>query len=191
MATISKDRASAGSGAAAFFGAAAVGVVAGLTANIARKAAVQGVTAVSGDWLEGLKAEHAMTLKIFDGIEATKDDQTGKRSFLLMQLKHALGKHAFQEENVVYASLRKFGLAEEADKFSHEHAYVKQHLFNLTELPKDDPAWIEEVRAFRREIEQHIRTEEDTVFPRLHEKLGDEGNKHITWSMNKEGFKLA
>jgi len=191
MATVAKARAGAGSNAGAFIGAAAVGVVAGLTANLARKVAVQGVTAVAGDWMEGLKAEHAMTLKIFDAIEATGNDQGRKRSLLLMQLKHALGKHAFQEENVVYPAMRQHGQTDAADALSHDHAYVKQHLFNLTDTPRDSAAWLTEVRTFRDALERHIREEEDTIFPELHRTLGDDGNKHVTLAMNKEGFKLA
>jgi iron-sulfur cluster repair protein YtfE (RIC family) len=114
-----------------------------------------------------------------------------RRGLLLMQLKHALAKHAFQEENVVYPAMRTHDQVEAADGLSHDHAYVKQYLFELTEMAKDSPAWLDKVRAFRADLEKHIREEEDQLFPALHQALGDAGNKHVTMAMNKEGFKIA
>lgn len=170
---------------------AAAGLVVGLLANLTRKAAVQAPTLLAGQWDEALAAEHAAALKIFDLLEKTDDDATARRSFLLMQLKHAISKHAFQEENVVYAMMRDQGLAEAADHLNHEHGYVKQYFFDLTEMEKSDPAWLPKLREFRGLIESHMREEEDDLFPKLRAKLSAEQNKHVTAAMSKEGFKLA
>lgn len=170
---------------------AATGVVAGLLANVLRKAAVQAPTVMAGSWDKALAAEHAAALKIFDLLEKTTEKDTARRSFLLMQLKHAVGKHAFQEENVVYAMMRDQGLTEAADHLNHEHGYVKQYFFDLTEMPKDDAGWLPKLREFRGLIEKHMREEEDDLFPRLRGQLSDAQNKHITAAMNKEGLKLA
>ena len=113
-------------GKGALIGAAVAGIAVGLVANLGRKAVVQGMTASAGNWSDGLKAEHAATLKIFDTLQETDDRQTAKRKTLLVQLKHALGKHAFEEENVVYPAMREHGLTEEADHLNHDHGYVKQ-----------------------------------------------------------------
>jgi hemerythrin-like domain-containing protein len=172
--------------------AAAIGGLAiGLMANMGRKAVVQGMTASAGEWDHALAAEHEATLLIFDKLQETTENNTAKRKFLLMQLKHALAKHAHQEENVVYPAMRANGLTSEADELNKEHGYVKQFLFDLTEMEPSDTRWAAKVAEFRTEIEEHMREEEDTLFPSLREKLGDEGNHHITVAMNKEGFKLA
>jgi hemerythrin-like domain-containing protein len=170
---------------------AATGVVAGLFANLLRKAAVQAPTVMAGNWDEALAAEHVAALKIFDLLEKTTEKDTGRRSFLLMQLKHAISKHAFQEENVVYAMMRDQGLSDAADHLNYEHGYVKQYFFDLTEMAKSDPAWLTKLRDFRDLIEKHMREEEDDLFPALRGKMSDAQNKHITAAMNKEGFKLA
>ena len=172
-------------------GAAVAGLAVGLVANLGRKAVVQGMTAALGDWADGLIAEHAATSKIFDALEQTTVADTNKRTMLLTQLKHALGKHAFQEENVVYPAMRRHGLTSEADHLNHDHAYVKQFLFELTEMERNDAGWLPKVREFRTELDRHVREEEDTLFPKLHAALGPEGNEHVTAAMNKEGFKLA
>jgi hemerythrin superfamily protein len=182
---------SGGGSTGALIGAAAAGVAIGLIANLGRKAAVQAPTFMAGEWDEALKAEHAATLKLFDAMQATTDKNTTKRSMLLMQLKHALAKHALQEENAVYPALRDAGQKGEADHLNHDHGYVKQYLYDLDNMAKDSPAFLAKVAEFRSAIEEHVREEEDTIFPALKAKLSPEKNKALTTAMNKEGFKLA
>ena len=170
---------------------AAAGIAIGLAANLLRKSAVQAPTAFAGNWDKALAGEHAAALKIFDLLEGTPDGAVARRSMLLAQLKHAIGKHAFQEENVVYAMMRDHGLTEAADHLNHEHGYVKQYFFDLGEMPKDDPKWLPKLKEFRAMIESHMREEEEDLFPRLRSQLSEEQNKHVTAAMNKEGFKLA
>lgn len=172
-------------------GIAAAGLFAGLAAAVGRKAIVQAASALSGDWLDALKTEHKLALAILGKMEATADTQTTKRTMLLMQLKHALAKHAFQEENVIYPALRDHDEREEADHLNHDHGYVKQFLFELTELPKNSSSWGAKAREFRTALEKHIREEEDDIFPTLKQRLSAEENSHLTTAMNKEGFKLA
>lgn len=175
----------------AIIGAAAAGVAVGLVANLGRKAAVQAPTMMAGDWDEALKAEHEATLKLFDALESTTEKNTTKRSMLLMQLKHALAKHALQEENAVYPALREAGQVGDADQLNGEHGYVKQYLYDLENMPKESPAFVAKLREFRTHIEKHMREEENQIFPQLKAKLSPEKNKALTALMNKEGFKLA
>lgn len=190
MATAADRQTSSSTGRTIAIGAVA-GVAAGLLANLVRKGVVQAPTALAGNWDQALAAEHKAALAIFDQLQQTDNSQTGRRSFLLMQLKHAISKHAFQEENTVYAMMRDQGLPEAADHLNHEHGYVKQFFFDLGEMPKDDPAWLPKLNEFRSYIEKHMREEEDDLFPRVRSTLSDEQNKHLTMAMNKEGLKLA
>ena len=180
-----------GNSTGALLAAGAAGLAVGLAANVARKFAVQAPTMLSGDWDEALKAEHQLTLKVFDAIEATTEKNTTKRATLLMNLKHMLSKHAMEEENAVYPAMRDAGDAESADHLNNDHGYVKQYLYDLGQMPKDSPAWIGKVRQFRADLEKHMREEEDTLFPQLKAKLTPEKNKALTAAMNKEGLKLA
>jgi hemerythrin superfamily protein len=182
---------SEGGSTGALLGAAAAGVALGVAAMIGRKVAVQAPTVLAGNWDEALAAEHAATLKLFDAIEATTTENTTKRAILLAQLKHALAKHALQEENTVYPALRDAGETEAADHLNNDHGYVKQYLYELTNCPRDSEKFLEIVRKFRVDIEKHMSEEEDTLFPSLKSKLSEEANKALTKAMNKEGFKLA
>jgi hemerythrin superfamily protein len=180
-----------GDNAGALIGAAMAGAAVGLAANVGRKLFVQFGASPGSDWLDSLKAEHEMALAIFDKIEATDDDQTMMRSHLLTKLKYALTKHALEEENVVYPALRQANEIEEADELNSDHGYVKTYLYELENLPNDDPQWIARVRDFRAMIEEHMREEENEIFPRLRSRLSDEQNAKLTSAMNKEGFKFA
>ena len=182
---------SASSSSGAVLGAAAAGLAVGLAANLGRKAMVQGVSAAAGSWDQALATEHKMALTIMDALAATENKQKVKRSTLLMTLKHALMKHAVQEENVIYPALRDSGNKEAADHLNHDHGYVKQYLYELENLPKDSPKFLTTLADFRRDIEKHIREEEDELYPAMKASLDAATNKKLTLMMNKEGFKVA
>jgi hemerythrin superfamily protein len=171
--------------------AAVAGAAVGFAANYGRKMLVQGMGAAAGDWADALKAEHQAALAIFDKMEATSDDQTWMRSHLLMKLKYALDKHAHQEENVIYPALREANSAHDADALNSEHGYIKTYLYELETMPNDSAEWLARVRDFRSMIQEHMRMEEDEVFPKFRNTLSEEQNAKLSAMMNKEGMKLA
>ena len=81
-----------------------------------------------------------------------------------------------EEENVVYPALREANLAHDADALNSEHGYVKTYLYELDNLPKDSPTGSPRVRDFRAMIQEHMRMEEDEVFPSFREALSAEQN---------------
>lgn len=172
-------------------GAAAVGLGVGLALALGRKVAVQAVTAASGDWLEGLKTEHKLAMGVIEALEATKDDAMMKRTGLMATLKHALSKHAFEEENVIYPALREATQNTDAEELAHDHLDMKQRLYELDRMPKNDPNWLVTLRELKDIVAAHVREEEEEIFPAFREKLSEEDNKRLTAMMNKEGFKLA
>jgi iron-sulfur cluster repair protein YtfE (RIC family) len=195
-----ETRNSGGSGSAFNWGGGQTGVLAaaavagaavGLAANFGRKLLVQGMGAAAGDWDDALKAEHQATLLLFDKIEATSDAQAGTRSALLAKLKYALDKHAAQEENIIYPALREANSAHDADALNSEHGYIKTYLYELETMPNDSPEWLARVRDFRSMIQEHMRMEEDEVFPKFRESLTRDQNARLTAMMNKEGLKMA
>jgi hemerythrin superfamily protein len=177
-----------GEGAGPLIGAALAGAAFGIAANFGRKFMTQAMSGVSGDWDEVLATEHDMTLMVFDKMLATDPSQTFKRTMLVRQLTHALDKHAHQEENVVYPALREAGQKVEADQLNGEHGYVKTYLYELNQMPADDPFWLEKVREFRGLIAEHAKMEEEQVFPELKKGLDEEANARITSLMNRDGF---
>jgi hemerythrin superfamily protein len=180
-----------GGSSGALLGAAVAGVAVGLAANYGRKLIMQTPALVSGTWDEALKNEHAMTLALFDQLEATSDKATGTRAALVMKIKYALSKHALQEENVIYPALREANETADADELNSEHGYVKSYLYELENMPKASADFLARVKSFRALLEEHIREEEDRIFPALRARMSDEQNRKLTLAMNKEGLKLA
>jgi hemerythrin superfamily protein len=170
--------------------AAVAGAAVGLAANYGRRMMLQTLGA-TGDWAEMLVAEHKAVLALFDELEATDDGQTWKRAHIFTKIRNALGKHALEEENAVYPALREANDAHDADALNAEHGYVKTYLYELDNMPKSNPEWIERVRAFRELLEEHMRMEEDEVFPRLRAELGEEQNAKLSAAVAREGMKLA
>jgi hemerythrin superfamily protein len=187
----SRSAFSFGEGAGPVIGAALAGVAIGMAANFGRKALMQGMEAMAGDWDEILAAEHEMTLTIFDKMLATDQTQTFKRKMLLTKLTHALDKHAHQEEMVVYPALREAGIRVEADQLEVEHGEVKTFLYELQEMGADAPNWLETVREFRGLIARHAHMEEEEVFPAFKKDLGEQQNSRITSLVNRDGFWMA
>jgi hemerythrin superfamily protein len=171
--------------------AAVAGAAVGIAANLGRKFVVQGMGASAGDWAEALAAEHQLVLALFDKLEATSDEQTWVRAHLLTKIKNALGKHALEEENVIYPALRRANSAHDADALNGEHGYVKTYLYELENLAKDDADWLAKARELRAMLEEHRRMEEDEVFPALRGGLSEEQNAELTRAINREGMKLA
>lgn len=177
--------------AARLIGAAALGFAVGVAAHSARKAAVQGTEAIGGDWLAVLKAEHRMAEALFDALLKTGARQKNRRAALFIKLKRALMKHALQEEAVVYPALRETHVDGMAKHLYADHAEIKILLSELDGLAKDDPSWIERVRALQACAAHHVREEETEVFPHFHGQLSPQQNRRLTLLMHKEGLKLA
>ena len=156
-----------------------------------RKLMVQAPTMLAGDWDKALATEHNAALALFDGLAATDDAASGRRRMMLMQLKHPLGKHALEEENAIYPAMREHGMKAEADALNGEHGYVKQYLYELSDLLDDNPAFQQKLAKFRADIERHMKQEEQELFPRLRQALDDTATGRLTWRMNQEGLKLA
>ncbi len=172
--------------------AGAVGFGLGLAATAGRKAAVQAITVAAGDWFDGLKAEHKLAMGIIEVLEKTTEAEPRKRAALLLSLQHALGKHAIQEEDVIYCALRALGDVTDADKLGQDHnAQVKQGLYDLEQIDKTSPAWLVRLATLKADIKAHVAEEEEVVFPRLRDKLSPEENRKLTNRMNREGFKVA
>lgn len=168
---------------------ASVGAGFALAGSIGRKLVAHAPTALAGDWNDALAREHKKALLLFDRLQQAQSK--ARRSTLLTQLKHALRKHAIEEENTVYPAMRDANMTAEADELNGDHGYVKQYLYDLADLVADESAFQESLASFRTDIERHMTEEEQNLFPRLKQKLDAAANKVLTRRMNMEGLKLA
>lgn len=159
-------------------------------ANLGRKVATQAPTAMARDWCEGLTREHEATLAAIDKLMATSAEHPHSRTAQLVAIKHMIAKHALQEENVIYPMIaRKAGDA--AGELNKEHGEVKAMLFELTRMDKTDPAFATTLAQLRIALEEHMREEEDVLFPALRDRLSQEENRNLARAMNMAGVMVA
>jgi hemerythrin superfamily protein len=181
---------SGGATSALIAGAAGFGL--GLLVLAGRKAAFQAPTYTAGDWFEGLKAEHRAARKLFDALAQSSDEDQKKRGTMLMELQYAISKHNVQEEYVVYCVLAEMGQAEVAEGLNADHFELKQGLFELEMIVKEQRGgFADKLAEVREAFESHVREEEEEAFPTLQASLSEEQKKMLTNRMNREGFKVA
>lgn len=178
-------------GTGAIAGAALGGAALAVAANLGRKFLTQSLSASQGDWTESLAAEHDAVLALFDKMLATDETQTIQRRMLLMKVGHALDKHAYAEEHVIYPALREANETMDAQELETEHGEVKEFLYRLQHMEFDDPEWIDTIRQFRSSVEAHAKMEEEQVFPRLRAEIDEQLNDRLTKEVNRAGFMMA
>ncbi len=176
--------------ASALAGVALGGAALAFAANLGRKMIVESMSA-SDHWAKTLATEHEMVLKAFDKALATEDSQTVQRNLLLTKIMHALDKHAFSEEHVIYPAIRESNSVADAERLEVEHGEVKEFLYRLKNMKTDDPAWIETMREFRESVAAHAKLEEDEIFPQLEAQISDELNERLTKDLAKASFMMA
>lgn len=159
-------------------------------ANLGRKVVTQAPTAMAHDWFEGLVREHEATLAAIDKLMATPAEHPQRRAVQLAAIKHMIAKHALQEENVIYPMIARDG-AEAAGELNKDHGEVKAMLFELTRLDKTDPAFATTLAQLRSALEEHMREEEEVLFPALRERLSPDENRKLTRAMNMAGVMVA
>jgi hemerythrin superfamily protein len=169
----------------------AAGLAVGLAAGKARKLAVQGLEAAAGDWFDVLKAEHRAVDALFAKLEKTTKAQPAKRTVLFSKIKLALAKHAFQEENVIYPAVRKSDSSGAAAKLHADHFEIKALLSEGEQAPKGEASFMTAMEKLRSIVSEHVKEEEQRIFPALREKLDAKANAKLTALMHKEGIKLA
>ncbi len=160
-------------------------------ANLGRKMAVQAPTAMASDWADGLAREHAATLAAIDKLVEVPPMSVQRRTLGLTSLKHMIAKHALQEENVVYPMLRREESEEAFRALHEEHGEVKAMLFELGDMDKSDPAFEETLMRLRGVLEEHMRKEEEVLFPALRARLSEEENRKLARAMNMAGVLVA
>jgi hemerythrin superfamily protein len=178
-------------GTGAIAGAALGGAALAVAANLGRKFLTQSLSASQGDWTESLAAEHDAVLALFDKMLATDETQTIQRRMLLMKVGHALDKHAYAEEHVIYPALREANETMDAQELETEHGEVKEFLYRLQHMDFDDPEWTDTIRQFRSSVEAHAKMEEEQVFPRLRSEIDEQLNERLTKEVNRAGFMMA
>jgi hemerythrin superfamily protein len=172
---------------------AGLGFAAGaLLANPARKLVLQGAEAIATrDWVDALTLEHRAVQKTLEALLQTSEKDAGKRKAALAAIDYALTKHALQEETVIYPALRRYE-EEQAQHLFSDHFEVKTFIAELTfDIQPDDSRWLPRLREFKQTLDEHMREEEDEIFPAFRSRLSEEENARLTKRMHMKGVKVV
>ena len=172
-------------------GAAALGVVAGLSLGRARKAVAKASMALVGDWEKQMKAEHRALKKVLQAMAASETKDAAERAALVDGAADLLTKHAVEEENVIYPGLRACGLTSAVKALLEDHADMRQLIRELKELAPEDPLWLDTAKRLKKLVYRHVRQEEQEMFPVLHNTRLSAENERLTDLVRAEGLKVS
>lgn len=119
------------------------------------------------DVFQELKKDHQEVRQLFGKIEALSSGARKTREDLFGKLKAELLRHAKAEEKAFYPRFRDqdqtHDLIEEAYS---EHKHTEQMLERIEKMAVDSDEWMEAIKELKKEVEHHVREEENQLFPK-------------------------
>ncbi|MFF5337110.1 hemerythrin domain-containing protein [Streptomyces sp. NPDC013181] len=121
-----------------------------------------------GNVIAELTTDHREVDELFARIEAQPVGDEQRRK-LADELTIELVRHSVAEEMHLYPAVRRFvdDGDDMADKELEDHAKVERHLKDLEGLSADDPQFDHLVATLKLEVSEHVRDEENRLFPLL------------------------
>lgn len=128
------------------------------------------------DAIELLVQDHRKVGALFNEYEELTGDAPDRKRRIVDDLIHELSVHAAIEEELLYPFIRDEvpGGDKLADEGLHEHQQVKELLVDLEGLEPHDARFDQKVASLIKDVRHHVEEEENQLFPRLRETVGDE-----------------
>jgi iron-sulfur cluster repair protein YtfE (RIC family) len=124
--------------------------------------------------LELLQADHRSICDLLARLSDTTSGQVVLRRMLFAKLRHELLRHAQTEQDVFYPALLERGADKEVIFDGIEdHAAFAFMLGEVEALSVNDGKWFEALIDLSQAVQRHFQTEEDVIFERAREHLGD------------------
>jgi hemerythrin superfamily protein len=126
------------------------------------------------DLYQILMQDHRLTEQIFCDIEKTTAAEVQRREQLFANLRSGLEAHNVVEETMFYLEIERLSAMRElaGDAFD-EHAEIDAILQEVAELPTDKVEWSERIAELKIVVQEHVRKEEDRIFPAARNLLDD------------------
>jgi hemerythrin superfamily protein len=122
------------------------------------------------DATELLEKDHDKVEELFKQIEAGANGKKGEALFT--KIYHELSVHAIIEEQVFYPALARFSEFSSLLKDAYsEHAQVKLEMGEIATLDSSSQEWNKKVTKLWKDIQHHVKDEEEKLFPQVREKL--------------------
>jgi len=119
-----------------------------------------------------LKADHRKVAGLFERLESARG-QAKLRVF--EQIKMELDLHTHIEEKIFYPALEKPSETHDITLEAYEeHAVVKNLLKELSRAKTANDEWEAQAKVLKENVEHHVEEEENELFPKAEEALGEE-----------------
>lgn len=119
-----------------------------------------------------LKADHRKVAGLFERLESARG-QAKLRVF--EQIKMELDLHTHIEEKIFYPALEKPSETHDITLEAYEeHAVVKNLLKELSRAKNANDEWEAQAKVLKENVEHHVEEEENELFPKAEEALGEE-----------------
>ena len=141
-----------------------------------------GVPVTGNDAIEILENDHRVIKDLFSRLVAASEPS--EQSLVLDKLKAILTIHNATEENLVYPALRvAASRAKDADALYHQQDEAKVGIWKLDailtgSLKNED--FCKHAKELQEAVLAHVRKEEETEFPHLHESLKGKSLTQLT-----------
>lgn len=139
-----------------------------------------------------LKKDHLMVKGLFKSLKALDKLDIGGRETLFNSLKRELDIHAHIEETIFYPAVREAN-KETEDIIAHsydDHATVKELLETLEQGDKGSKEWSNQLETLEKNVEEHVKEEEEMLLPQAEKILGEERLKQLGEQIHEEKDRL-
>jgi len=122
-----------------------------------------------------------------DQMSTTPVDASARRGSLFLLLKRKLARHAMAEEDVVYPIVHgRANDVENSKDLYDDHAHIKILLYDIEQRLMSGVDWSDPVRTLRDLTAEHIREEEQEIFPRLRQLMDENEGAKISGQISRE-----
>jgi hemerythrin superfamily protein len=119
-----------------------------------------------------LRFQHRDVERLFSKIEHAKRPRDKDTFF--EELAERLAEHAAFEEEQLYPAIRTTQTEDILPDSREEHFRIKCLLAVLLRLDADDETFESKLKVLQEQVEQHVKEQENVLFPKVRQLLGDE-----------------
>ncbi|MDY7227981.1 hemerythrin domain-containing protein [Hyalangium rubrum] len=140
------------------------------------------------DALALLKQQHQEVDVLFERIRQCGEEE---KILLLGKISEKLTIHAQIEERHFYPFARRMGIQDMVDHSLQEHAQVKQLIAEILQLKRHDPRIEQNVQKLQSSVQEHVKEEENTLFPRVSSVASTEDLMSVGMEMQRTMEELS
>ena len=126
---------------------------------------------------DAIKADHDTHRTLLDQIAETSGDSADRQK-AWDTFYHDVKSHAAAEEETFYSKLMSETWGQDAARHSvHEHQQLDDLMEELNEMDMSSGGWLTKFKTLKHDYEHHMDEEEEDVFARAKEVIGEEHNE--------------